>query len=273
MVMTASLLGQNSIGIQMLPTKTAKYDLVIYGGVGAKIMNLNTYNSYDGVFADYIFSQSQNQQTTYGIWASANDSRFVDNMERYSGKGLSLGFGNIFGYYSPSFSRLYDSFTGISLGFMYSLNKGASSTKVGNYRGRQEDVLVCGSLNFNLLKRVGNYFPRFQVQLGVQKPLLTKQEAYWNNEQLADNPWNMTYYQATAKGSLVNWYVHKTSYLSPKILGTYSYAVGNKKGEYGLGVEMSIHQWGEDDFASVYYLYKWSKQFSFGVSVNISGLY
>lgn len=271
MVMAISLLGQNSIGIQMIPTKTAKYDLVVYGGVGAKIMNLNTHNSYDGLFGDYIFSQSQNQQTTYGIWASMNQSRFVDNMERYSGKGLTLSLGNIFGYYSPSFMGLYDSFTGISLGFMYSLNKGESSTKVGNYRGKQEDVIICGSLNFNLLKRVGDIFPRFQVQLGLQKPLLTKQEAYWNNNQLAGNPWNMTYYQAIAKGSLVNWFIYKTA-LSPKILGTYSYAVGNKKGEYGLGMEMSIHKRSEDDFASVYYLYKSSKQFSFGVSVNVSAL-
>lgn len=274
-MVTIPFLGQTTTPIKKA-SDPIFIDLVVYGGISAQPENLMAHGFYDGVFVDYILLKSTNQKWTYGPYGMLNQSRFTDNVERYTGKSFNVTLGNTMGYYDPSFSQSYESFVGFNVGIMYGLNKGASSSNLGNYRSQQEDVFVCGSLNFNLLNKQGNLFSRFQVQLGFQKPLLTKSEAYWNNKQLGGGAWDMSYYEGMVKQSLIDWYVCGP-YIGPKIIGTYSYSAGNKKSEYGVGTEMSIHQKGAEDFVSIYYLYKWSNRdkdiFSFGVSVNVSGVY
>lgn len=267
---------------QTVPIKRASdpllIDLVLYGGISAQPENLMSNGYYDGLFVDYILLKSGNQKWTYGPYAMMNQSRFTENLERYTGRSSSVTLGNTMGYYDPNFFQSYESFVGLNVGIMYGVNKGESSSNLGNYRSRQEDVYICGSLNFNLLKKQDgcNLFSRSQIQLSFQKPLLTKREAYWNNKQLGGEPWNMTHYEAMVKQSIIDWYVCGP-YISSKIISNLSYAAGNKKSEYGVGAEMSIHQKGAEDFVSVYYLYKWSNRdknvFCFGLSVNVSAIY
>jgi hypothetical protein len=270
-IVTAPLFGQSSY--------SGTNDVVINGGIDAQTHNLNTCGYFYNLYGDYnpirwvSFAGSSIRYWSAGLYGTASNTWFTQNLEHYTGKQLQAGGGGALGYFNSSFSRTFQMFTGLNLGLIYSQSKGESS----QFHSQQNDLLLYVGVNFNLLKQIGesDWWPRTQVQVSLQAPLSSKISSYWNDAPISGaSSWNAGYYQVLAKESIVNYLTGSSLYLSPKVLGLYSYATGNKESNYGVGGELSFHRPYLDDFASLYYIYKFSdvskNVFILGVTINFS---
>ena len=137
--------------------------------------------------------------------------------------------------------------------------------------------MLTANLNFNLLSSWGNFLPRTQIVVTGQKPMYSTKVSAWNRKEIASTIWDKTYFEVLARQSLANIKIIRSSnlLLSPKLVGLYSYSLGNKETCFGLGGEVSLHRPFVDDFLTVYGFYKIGAVkniFVFGASLNIASL-
>jgi hypothetical protein len=259
----------------------AKTNLVLFGGYSAEQQNINNNSWYTGLYGDWMVLKSSNDRWTFGPYLIFTRSSFTQNLTRYSGRNWEAGGGLILGYYSENFSQNRELFLGSAIGVKEVLDQGKSSSRwLGNYKGEQEDLLLVLNLNFNVFKRarVGStWLPRSQIQLNFQKSLTSNKEATWNNFPIMSAVWDKAYYEVLAKQSICDWGWSQSLFCSPKIIGLSSYSYGSNEHNYGLGGEISLHKSSQDDFFSVYCIYKISgisekNVFMTGLSLNLSSL-
>jgi len=255
--------------------QTASYngvnDIVVFGGMSAQRLNLNTYSYFYGTYLDYIPWKSTRGYGA-GLFLTANQSRYVQNLQRFSGSGLQLAGGISLGRYITGISHNGNIFIGINIGLMYSRSKGRNLSD--DFHNQQDSWLLLSSLNFNFLRTTKSW-PRSQLLLTAEPQLKALELSWWEGQSRSGSVWNMGYYQALFKQSIRDIALKRSWMLSPKFIGSYDYSVGNSQGTPGIGGEISLHRKYKDDFLSVYYLYKFGKTsredtFSFGIIVNFS---
>jgi|GEM_PF-1144122 len=273
-------------------------NVVAFGGYMIGPSNSQNNGHYYGLYADWqLFRRStilrdlgdgwKVESSSGSIWTIGpyvviNRSAFYESQSQYSGKILEAGGGVIVGYYKGEFTNKHSLFIGSSLGARYNWDNGTGALE-GVYEGRQRDLLLAANLNINLLKSApsGRLLPRTQVVITYQKPIskFSSKFATWNNNEIPEQTvWDKTYLEVIARQSILDITLGKYNdmFLSPKLIGLYSYSVGNNEQCFGLGGEVSLHRPGRDDYFTLFSLYKHSglkNVLIIGVSVNLVSIF
>ena len=253
--------------------QTASYNgansVIIFSGISAQRLNLNTYSYYYGAYLDYIPVKSITGYSL-GFFATANHSYYLENLQSFSGSGWQMAAGLSLGRYREGISRRASMFIGLNIGLMYALTKGKSSNV--DFHNQQKTYLLFSSLNLNIL-RTGKSFPRTQLLITAEPQLRAREILWFKGESKIGKVWSMSYYQVLFKQSLVD-IGFKSWDLSPKLLAFYNYSVGSSQGHPGLGGAISLHRKYKDDFLSCYYLYQFDHYrkdtFTIGIILNFS---
>ncbi|MFA5155221.1 MAG: hypothetical protein WC453_02200 [Patescibacteria group bacterium] len=250
-----------------------RLNVVAFGGYYAKQQNTNANGHNEGVYVDGLPFKSSNGVWTAGLYGSASISSFRDNISRYDGNIKEYGGGITVGYYKADLSAKYQLFVGASAGVKYSDDQGSSSSRWGEYVGRQKDWLMATTINLNLLSNAA-ILPRTQVVVSFQKPFKSEKTASWNDATIPSDVWDKTYVEIIGRQSIINAKIGEL-FLSPKLTALYSFSKGNKESKYAVGGELALHRPYKDDFLSLYCYYKMSnitdnQEFSFGLNLNIA---
>jgi hypothetical protein len=273
-------------------------NIVAFGGYLFEPSNSQNNGHYYGLYADWqlfrrstilrdlgdgwMAESSDGSVWTVGPYVVVNRSAFYQSLNRYSGKILEAGGGMIVGYYKGEFTNRHSLFIGSSLGAKYAWDNGEGRLS-GLYEGRQRDLLLAVNLNINLLKSQANdrLLPRTQVVVTYQKPFskFSSKFAAWNDSEIPGQiVWDKTYLEIVVRQSIYDISLSKYDdlFLSPKLIGLYSYSTGNKEKCVGLGGEVSLHRPGRDDYFTLFCLYKQSELKNvliIGASVNLVSMF
>lgn len=247
-------------------------NVVGYAGSWWLYRNLKNNGSWNGIYIDTRLSEARKPRGIWslGVYGIASWSRFESNLTRYSSHTEEYGAGIVIGYYTERFSVRRPMFLGTSLGFKYSSDIGESKLKSGTYRGVQNDLILSLGFNFNIVKTPvpgDNMWPRTQVQISLEKPLNTSRTTSWNGQQFESDKWDRAYIDGTIRQSIINYYYSVKLVITPKIIGGYSHSFGDNKDNYSIGAEVALHKPMEDDYLSVYWMFKGNGKFDRNLSV------
>jgi len=229
-----------------------------------------------GTYADY----STKLSGAWRIGGYANISRggSRDNVSHYTSRSGNYGAGAVISNYQPGFSMNYQLFWSAGIGIKYNTDHGESSFSYGQYSGDQKTWLLSFSANFNLQKKSETKFcPRTELWFNWQRPISAKKDATWNGKAIKISPWNKEYIQLQIKNSFWNFLVEGV-YISPELIGVYSYDSGSAESNFGIGGGFSIHEKGKDNVLSGYYIIKFNSAFNrnniiLGVNINLAQIF
>ena len=258
----------------LLSSQTQTINVVGFAGQWWLFKNLKNQGFWGGVYIDGTLFQSKyssvfNNKWSLGIYAAAAKAGFESNLTRYKARTEEYSSGLILGYYED-LSPKKALFLGTGLGVKFSSDIGASKTKLGVYRGAQEDWLLSLSLNINILKKKEpglNPWHRSQLQISLDRPLRTSRLTSWDGKAYLSDRWDRGYLDALFKQSVVDIFYSKSFILTPKMIAGYSYSFGDKKSYFGIGTELSLHKLLEDDYLSIFWIFKGNNKFDHNLSV------
>jgi hypothetical protein len=265
-----------------------KSNLVFFGGYVDRQMS-HDFGYYYGSYIDYQVFKSVNDKWTIAPYAviSRSDSKNLVDEKRSDygiggGRTFEYGGGLSFGFYEPEFTFRHQAFIGASLGLRYGSEKQFNELPNGIYKSFQGDLFLCLGFNFHLLKSFGlqpDILPRTQLQVEYKRPISSKKEASWNEEEILTSPWNKGFFEVLARQSICQGFISPYSEIqyAPKIIGLYSYSEGDRRSFFGLGAEISFRREHRDNFLSLNIIYKESMKFTdnyilVGCNFNLSSL-
>lgn len=253
-----------------------KLNLGTYGGYHLQQQNTNNNGYWYGTYLDYLLIKSANGWSA-GPYLFASNSGFNQNLSRYQADICEYGGGISFGYYQEAPYASKSLFLGFNIGLRQSNDHGESLGKTTGYEATQNDLMLSGGINLNLLKSpylLSPWWPRTQILMSFLIPLRSNKESFWNKKELSNVIWDKTYFESQIKQSFARYSVSENWHLSPKLIAFYSFSAGDKGNYYGLGAELSVYKSGKDDLASIYYLVKANSRFDvntihIGVNFNL----
>jgi hypothetical protein len=261
-----------------------RVNLSLFAGGYAAQQNANNNGYWYGLYIDYMPIKTDNGWLL-GFCAVADRVYFKSNttLSRYDGSSDEMGIGLAGGKWSEFLTQRYSGYFGANLMIKSVRDKGVGQSiqpdgTLGEYKMDQEDLMLSGELNINLLKAFGvrKIFPRSQLKLTGQKPLKSEKTSFWNNSPIKESMlWNKAAYGAEFKQSITN--IGRNTLVEPKIMVGYHHYVGDDSHWLSLGPEISLKKVGWDDFLSVYCFWKQqtgnfepnlnSRQIVFGVNL------
>jgi hypothetical protein len=240
-------------------------NLSLFGGGYAAQQNANNRGSWYGLYVDYMPVKTDNGWLL-GFCAVADRVYFKSNttLSRYDGSSDEIGGGLAGGKWSEFLTQRYSGYFGANLMLKSIRDEGKGQSVqpnngIGVYDMRQEDLLISGELNINLLKAFGvreNLLPRSQLKLTYQRPLKSEKTSFWNDTPIKESMiWNKSAYGAEFKQSIVQ-IGRSNTLVEPKIMVGYSHYVGDDSNWVYCGPEISFKKRGWDDFLSIYCFWK-----------------
>lgn len=241
-----------------------RVNLSLFAGGYAAQQNAYTNGKWGGMYIDYMPVKTDNGWLL-GFCAVADRVYFKSNttLSRYDGSSNEMGVGLAGGKWSEFLTQRYSGYFGANLMLKSVMDKGVGQSvqpdgKLGEYKADQEDLLLSGELNINLLKAFGvrKIFPRSQLKLTGQTSLKSEKTSFWNNSPIKESMiWNKAAYGAEFKQSITN-IGRGNTLVEPKIMIGYHHYVGDNSRWISVGPEISLKKVGWDDFLSVYCFWK-----------------
>lgn len=239
----------------------------LYSNIWTLQNNSNVDGYGYGVYLDYLPLKTGNNVWSAGLFASASQSGYYQNLSKYTSWLREVRVGLTTGYYLENLSMRRSLFIGFSSGLKYVWDRGESNLR-GRYNGNQRDLLIVSNLNLNIFKKIGDmvqhtWFTRSQLLVTLENPLYTYKKSEWNSKTVTSQIWDKTYLEFLFKENIFNRSINsiwKEVFVSPKLLVLYSHSKGNQEDCYGTGLDLTLHKQYKDDFLSVYCLYKMNKQ-------------
>src|SRR5680860_86650 len=227
--------------------------------------NANNNGYWYGAYAEYMPIKTTNG-FNLGFCAVISQVEFQSNdtLNSYEGSSTDFGFGIAGGKYSEYFTMNHSSYFGFNLMLKKSQDKGLGMSvgndgELGKYDMQQNDVLLSGEINMNLLKRFGyreNLLPRTQLRVTYQTPLKSNKSSFWNDVQIYESMlWNKAACGVELKQSIVQ--IGRFNFLvEPKVYSGYYHYKGDKSNWVAIGPELAFKKRGWDDFLAIYCLLK-----------------
>ncbi len=267
MIVSTTLWAQSSFQDQV--------NVVMFSGYHLRQENINNNGYWLGTYIDY--SPYKTRNWNIGVYVLYSKSKFQDNILQYNGRIEEYTLGLISGYYSH-FSIKNQIFIGFSLGYNHVIDHGNSHNLFGNvYEGEQKDQLISTNINLNFLHN-STTFSRTQLLLFWKKPIKSTKKATWNQAPIEGSVWDKTYIEILGKETFLDFDIGRNIFSAAKVITIYSYSKGNKENNYGGGMEISLHHKYQDDFISLYGLYKLSniskrQEFVYGINCNLINIF
>jgi len=264
-------LGQESTGGYQ-----GNFNFVVYGYGHGLQQNLHNNGLGVGTYADY--STKLSRAWRIGGYANISMGGSRDNVGHYTSRSGNYGLGAVISNYQPGFSMNYQLFWSTGVGIKYNTDHGESSWSYGNYVGEQKTYLLAFSASINLQKKVETKFcPRTELWISWQIPIKSQKQATWNGEAIKISPWNKEYIQLQIRNSLWS-FLFEGVYVSPELIGVYTYDSGAAESNFGIGSGLSVHEKGKDNILSGYYIIKFNSAFDrnniiLGVNINLARIF
>ncbi|MCF7860215.1 hypothetical protein K9M09_01175 [Patescibacteria group bacterium] len=239
-------------------------NLSLFAGYFAKKQNVNNNGYWIGAYGDVPLRKSVNRAWNIGLYGLYVQSVWQDNLSQYSSKSDAFAIGMNTGYYNEFFSYTHTLYLGFALGYKHVQEIGRVDKKNYFSEGIQQDHLLAGSINFNLMKYSGyheRFLPRLQIIVSAEKSLNALKVLSENDApNVRVDAWNRNYYEATAKQSIYDIPLSYSGsvFLQPKVAGVYSHYLAGDPDAYGLILEISFHRDYQDDFLSLSVMQKWN---------------
>ncbi len=237
-----------------------KINLSVFAGNYLAKQNKNNKGYWYGLYVEYL-PVRRPSQINFGLalLASHADFKSNDQLNRYEGKSSQFGLGLSGGKYWEVFSVKNSAYLGSNLMLKKSFDQGFGQSIPGDYHMTQEDLIVSGEINFNIMKNYHhskNLFPRTQVKFTWQKPISSKKIDFWNGEPISESMiWNKAAIASKIKQSLFN--VDKIDYqLQTKALFGHQFYRGDDSHWLVFGPELSLKKSNRDDYLSFYLFVK-----------------
>jgi hypothetical protein len=241
-----------------------RVNLSLFAGGYAAQQNANNRGSWYGMYIDYMPVKTETGWL-FGFCAVADRVYFKSNttLSRYDGSSDEIGGGLAGGKWSEFLTQKYSGYFGANLMIKNVRDEGTGKSvqqdgKLGVYTMNQEDLLLSGELNINLLKAFGvrKIFPRSQLKLTGQTSLKSEKTSFWNNSPIKESMiWNKAAYGAEFKQSITN-IGRGNTLVEPKIMVGFHDYVGDNSRWISVGPEIALKKAGWDDFLSVYCFWK-----------------
>jgi hypothetical protein len=263
-----------------------RVNLSLFAGGYAAQQNANNRGSWYGMYIDYMPVKTETGWLL-GFCAVADRVYFKSNttLSRYDGSSDEIGGGLAGGKWSEFLTQKYSGYFGANLMIKNVRDQGTGKSvqqdgQLGVYTMNQEDLMLSGELNINLLKAFGireNLLPRSQLKLTYQSSLKSSKTSFWNNSPIKESMiWNKAAYGAEFKQSVVQ-IGRGNTLVEPKIMVGYHHYVGDDSQWLSAGPEIAFKKRGWDDFLSLYFFVKQevgnyeanlnSRQFVFGINL------
>lgn len=255
-----------------------KTNLVFFSGIVDR-QKSDQISSYYGFYGDLTMYKSKNQQFLLGTFFQISGSSLSSNDLALKNSDYEVGGGFFLGRYNPNFSSNFQSFSGLSLGITQQRDRFSVVSYDGVFTSWQRDYFLKSELNINFLKKIESkkWFSRAQFQLRLKKSLKADKFSFWNKKEIESLIWNKDYLELIFKESVFRDKFKNNTYWSPKIVSFYSYAWGDSRSFYGLGLEGSLFKRYRDDFLAVGILFKGADSFRdnyliISLNLNINSL-
>lgn len=272
-----------------------KINISLFTGGSAAQQNGNNQGYWYGLYMDYMLITTPTNWNL-GLCTLASQTGFKSNdaNSNYNGGNFNLGAGITVGKYFEHLTNFKSGYFGSNLLIKSNQDIGEGQVTgfhgdVGKYSMTQQDIMIAGELNINILKRPGgdslwqnNIFPRSQLRLTFQEPLSTKKNSYWNNVPINESAmWNKASYGAEFKQSIYQ-IGHYDLLCEPKLIVGYNYFKGDQSNWWIAGGEIALKKRGWDDFLEIFFVVKQefgkytpnlnSTQFVLGMNIMLTNL-
>ena len=239
----------------------SRVNISLFAGGAVQTSNANNWGRYEGFYVDGAPIVSFDEQWRFGLFATANWSKYEGYSSYYENKRFEYAGGLNFGWYKEYLSPKFNFFAGQNLGVKSGSECDAQLLSAGIYHGSQQDLFIIGNTNLNLLKAYNDhYFPRMQLLFSWQAMTGATKQAFWNEAPIPNAvSWNKSYLELVFKQTFFS--LGDKVRFDLKMIGGYDhYAKGDPEG-YIFGGEASLHRLGHDDILSVYLEYKANSRF------------
>ncbi|MFZ4632399.1 MAG: hypothetical protein ACOYL8_04345 [Patescibacteria group bacterium] len=259
-----------SLSSSMLGQFRDNVNISLFTGISMAQKNANNQGDWYGMYLDYMLIKTP-RDWGFGLCAVASQTEFKSNDTKgnYNGSSSNFGAGLAAGKYFDYFTNSTSAYFGSNLMLKKNQDIGEgkslqSNGLLGTYSMTQNDLMISGELNINILKKSDgeslyygdNIFPRSQLRLFFQETLNAKKNSFWNNNPIHESSlWNKASYNAEFKQSIYQ--IGRYNVLTePKIILGYNYFKGDKSNWLIYGTELALKKRGWDDFLSVYFQVK-----------------
>ncbi|QQG52828.1 MAG: hypothetical protein HY931_01160 [Candidatus Falkowbacteria bacterium] len=263
-----------------------RVNLSLFAGGYAAQQNANNNGYWYGAYIDYMPIKTETGWLL-GFCAVGDRVYFKSNttLSRYDGSSDEMGIGLAGGKWSEFLTQKYSGYFGANLMLKSVRDNGTGKSvqpnhELGVYDAKQEDLILSGELNINLLKAFGireNLLPRSQLKLTYQKPIKSEKTSFWNDAPIKESMiWNKSAFGAEIKQSILQ-IGRGNTLVEPKIMIGYHHYVGDDSQWLSAGPEIALKKRGWDDFLSIYCFWKQqtgsfepnlnSGQFVFGINL------